>query len=142
MRPRIDQKRGLLPRRANKRSDTLKFMRKTVALFMLISMLAQAAMAGQLSMHGSAASLAHAALHWNAEAHHHHHDDGAFHQDGSDESIQHVQADGCLNAASLPARFHSHGLAVVPSAASDLDAGPAPPVPFLEGLKRPPRPAA
>lgn len=116
-------------------------MRQALALFVLISMLAQAAMAGQLSMHGSAASLAHAALHWNEEAHHHH-DDGSLHQDVSDESIQHIQSDGWLSAASLPACHLCHGLALPPFTEHDLTSGPAPPAPYLEGLKRPPRPTA
>lgn len=118
-------------------------MRKAFALFVLISLFGQAAMAGQVATHDHAKTLTHAAMHWNEQAHHHHNDgDGSFHQDNSDESIQHIQVDGWLSAASLPARDLSPDLAVTPSAAHDPSPGPAPPVPFLEGLKRPPRPAA
>lgn len=113
-------------------------MRKALALFVLLSMFSQAAMAGRVSLHDHAEGFTHLAMHWEKQTHHHH-DDESFHQDDSDQSIQHIQADGWLNAASLPARDLSHGLAVVPSAAHDLNPGPAPPVPFLEGLKRPPR---
>ncbi len=118
-------------------------MRKALALFVLLSMFSQAAMAGRVALldHAETLSpepLSHMALHWEKQTHHHH-DDESFHQDDSDQSIQHILADGWLNAASLPARDLSHGLAGVPSAAHDLNPGPAPPVPFLEGLKRPPR---
>ncbi|NUZ08481.1 hypothetical protein [Piscinibacter koreensis] len=86
----------------------------------------------------------HAMAHWSAAAHHHDdaHDqesDG-FHQDDSDESIQHaVQSDAYLSAvAVLPAAIQL-GAAVRMSAAQPAFRGHPCSSPFLEGPRRPPR---
>ncbi len=80
---------------------------------------------------------AHVVLHWQEQPHHHH-DDGSVSQDDSDESIQHVVADGCPGgAAVLPASV----VLFIPTAVERpfSGGGPAPPWPYLDGLKRPPR---
>ena len=80
----------------------------------------------------------HAFLHLTEQAHHHH-DDGV-HLDESSESTQHMQAEGLIGTAGLlPTDYHF--LATTPP----LDplpafAGSLSPTPFLEGLKRPPKP--
>jgi hypothetical protein len=95
------------------------------------------AMAGNGVLYHAAAGLAHALLHWE-KAGHHHHDDGAVHEDHSDESRNHVVADGALGVVGLAA---VHPLL----AAYPLDYSPvaiavaARAAPFLEGPTRPPR---
>jgi hypothetical protein len=70
---------------------------------------------------------------------HHHHDDGTLHQDGSDESVQHVYADSYANGAGvMPAHSASlfDDLCAVAQFSNSATAH-APPV--LEGPRRPPR---
>jgi hypothetical protein len=69
---------------------------------------------------------------------HHHHDDGSVSQDDSDESVQHVVADGCLGGAAVMLASAS---LFTPSAMDRpfLANEPAPPWPYLDGLRRPPR---
>ncbi|MFH1814247.1 MAG: hypothetical protein ABIF28_08795 [Pseudomonadota bacterium] len=80
----------------------------------------------------------HAFLHLTEQAHHHHED--GIHFDDSSESVQHMQADGLIGTAG-PLPSPCNFLATTPP----LDPLPAVaasrvPEPFLEGLKRPPRP--
>lgn len=86
---------------------------------------------------GVAGDFEHAVLHWTDSAHHHH-GDGAYHQDASGESTQHVTADHSAGSATPPCGERPPALAV--------DAGPARthvsssgPPPVLEGPLRPPR---
>jgi hypothetical protein len=95
------------------------------------------AIAGQATAFGTTEETSHALLHWQEEKHHHH-EDGTVTQDDSDESLQHVAADGCLSVHAIwttlsltfaPTQgFH-------PSMAIEV-AVPAPPP---DGLRRPPR---
>lgn len=77
-------------------------MRRRLALvLLLLSAFCQAfAIAGQATAFAEAETVAHAFLHWQGEAHHHD-DDGSVAQDDSDESVQHVVADGCLGASAI-----------------------------------------
>ena len=86
--------------------------------------------------HGEGA--AHAVMHFENEPHHHH-DDDTLHQDGSDESVQHVYADGCANSAGV---MPTHAAALfneLRAVAQFCNSATAPPPPVLEGPRRPPR---
>jgi hypothetical protein len=81
--------------------------------------------------------LAHAVLHLEQSSHHHH-DDGSVHEDDSDQSKRHVQADSALGEVALPL-FH-----VTPDRApvhrARLPLGSTEPADFyLSGTTRPPR---
>jgi hypothetical protein len=82
----------------------------------------------------------HAIAHWAGEAHHHDGHDEGFHQDDSQESIQHaVHSDAHLNAVAVLPMAVSWAVAAVKTAApDDLEAG-GHSCPFLEGPRRPPR---
>ncbi|PZP64513.1 MAG: hypothetical protein DI604_26840 [Delftia acidovorans] len=72
----------------------------TLAL-MLFSILWQSlALGGQAAAFTHAHGVAHMAMHSLSEAHHHH-DDGSVAQDDSDESRQHVVADGGVSSPFL-----------------------------------------
>ncbi len=80
-------------------------MRKAPTIFVLVFSLLwhtfAMATGGWAYVHGE--GMEHAAMHLDNEPHHHH-DDGSYHHDDSDESLKHVYADGCMNAAGvLPA---------------------------------------
>jgi hypothetical protein len=94
-------------------------------------------MAGSGFIYHSGEGIAHALMHWQNTGHHHH-DDGSVHQDHSDESGSHVQADGALGAFALPAAdsvlaFHGFESSAAPAVVQARAA------PFLEGPTRPPR---
>jgi len=112
--------------------------RRLALLLLLISAFWQTlAIGGYAQALGGIEQAAHAVLHWQEQPHHHH-DDGSVSQDDSDESVQHVVADGCLSgAAVMPASMSLF----VPSAMDRPFVGnePAPPWPYLDGLRRPPR---
>lgn len=115
-------------------------MRKAPTIFLLVlSLLWHGfALAGGGAVHAGGKSFAHSVMHLENTPHHHH-DDGTVHHDGSDESLQHVHADGCANATGL-----LPGCAALPAHAAlvrDLfvSAPRAHDAPFLEGLRRPPR---
>lgn len=86
---------------------------------------------------GAAGNFEHAVLHWTESAHHHH-GDGAYHQDASGESTQHVAADHSSGSATLPPEERSHALEVVSGSALTHVSFSGPP-PVLEGPLRPPR---
>lgn len=95
------------------------------------------AIAGQASAFAKQEDVAHAMLHWQDQAHHHH-DDGTLAQDDSDESVQHVVADGCLGSTAIwNSAFFSFAPAETahPSAVDEM----ARPWPPLDRLRRPPR---
>lgn len=118
---------------------TLQPMQRLVVLFaIVVAMLWQSA---ALARGGAAvdaqADAAHAALHWQGDAHHHH-DDGSIAIDDSEESARHLMADQTSTTALLP---------LVTAALPRLhDSAPRPgsvrasPHPFLDGPLRPPRP--
>ena len=114
-------------------------MRRLVLVFCLIAglVIQGFALAGQLSAFAQGGAL-HAALHLEKVAHHHDHH-GSIHKDGSKKSLNHVQADCCLQlAAVLPEG--APVMPVVPMDRSRADGGTdGHDSPFLEGLKRPPR---
>lgn len=88
--------------------------------------------------HAGAADLGHATLHWEGALHHHPDDSGTYHQDDSEESVQHVLSDMGANA---PALLHTqlvpHFSERPPSPAVTSDsAGPAL---YLDCPRRPPR---
>ncbi len=95
------------------------------------------AWAHQLVKVHAGSDLAHAKMHWDAEAHHHH-EDGSLHQDDSDASLDHLNAEA---ASSLPGLASADLFALptgAPVAAVAYLSSP-PPSPTLESLRRPPR---
>lgn len=82
----------------------------------------------------------HAIAHWSGEAHHHDGHDEGFHQDGSEESIQHaVHSDAHLNAVAVLTLGMGWALSAASSAApGEFERGGLS-SPFLEGPRRPPR---
>jgi hypothetical protein len=86
---------------------------------------------------GASGNFEHAVMHW-IESAHHHHGDGAYHQDTSGESTQHVVADHSAGSATPPSGERPHALEVVtgPALAHVSSSGPPP---VLEGPLRPPR---
>lgn len=115
-------------------------MRRLLALFLLFFTLFQAAATsaqGIVFDSGLAQDLAHTVMHWEGTAHHHD-DQGAYHQDDSDESAQHILADAALGAtALLQAVLPLFSAERMPSPVATIAA--AGPPPFLDGLIRPPR---
>jgi hypothetical protein len=115
--------------------------RSAVLLAVLFAMLWQSVV---LARPGSTinplADLAHAALHWQQEAHHHH-EDGSLQRDDSPASTLHVLSDHhTVTTALLPTVAHH-----VPAGASGPPGGlhgARVPAPFLDGLLRPPRAGA
>jgi hypothetical protein len=95
--------------------------------------------AGGLALH-SADGVAHAALHWH-DVGHHHHDDGSVHEEQSEESRAHLQADSALLVVALPSAPQAaaaHPLSPQPARAGACFLAAS----FLAGLTRPPRLAA
>jgi hypothetical protein len=118
-------------------------MRKAPTIFLLVISLLWHTFAmthvGLQYDHGDGA--AHVALHLEKEPHHHH-DDGTFHQDDSDESVQHVYADACASTAGF-VPTHSPTIARDGCAVAGASAAPtAHDSPILEGPRRPPRTSA
>src|SRR4051794_18551328 len=119
-------------------------MRRWIALLLVMVLLPWQVLGwASISLsHGSDES--HAVAHWAGEAHHHHdahdHDADGFHEDDSEESIQHiVQTDAYLTpVAALPGSVKVTPGMFVEVAPPALHAQPCSP-PFLEGLRRPPR---
>ncbi|WP_296560215.1 hypothetical protein [Pigmentiphaga sp.] len=115
-------------------------MRRLVAIFLLFFISCQTfatAAQGMTFGHADAEEQAHTLLHWEGAAHHHD-DHGAYHQDDSEESVQHILADAGLNAtALLQAAFPLFAAERMPSPAEAPEA--AGPPPYLGGLIRPPR---
>lgn len=115
-------------------------MRKAPTVFLLvISLLWHTfAMARAELQYDDGDGVAHVVLHLEKEPHHHH-DDGTFHQDDSDESVKHVYADGCANAAGI---VPTHSPSVLQEGCASAHASPARAAhesPILEGPRRPPR---
>jgi hypothetical protein len=90
------------------------------------------------SMASAAEEDGHAAAHLAGEAHHHH-DDGSFHADDSDESVQHLHSTDFTTGAALIVGDVTLPVLPTCSPAPPSWAEAPPPVPFLEGLRRPPR---
>jgi hypothetical protein len=114
-------------------------MRHRIALLLLLicAFWQSLAIGGYAQALGDVEEAAHAVLHWQEQPHHHH-DDGSVSQDDSDESARHVVADGCLGGAAIM----SAGVPLfIPTAMDRPVFGhePAPPWPYLDGLRRPPR---
>ncbi len=97
------------------------------------------AWAGQGLIGHLTGGLAHAVLHLDREAHHHH-DDGSFHEEQSEQSLRHLQAEGVPGAVALVA-----GRVILPAGAAHVSvlphASPEAPPPVLDGPTRPPRTA-
>jgi hypothetical protein len=112
--------------------------RRFAIVLLLLSVFWQAfAIAGQATAFADAQEIAHAMLHWQEEAHHHH-DDGSVALDDSDESLQHVVADGCLGSSAVWASTSftfASAVGTRPLIANELPR----PGPHLDGLRRPPR---
>lgn len=114
-------------------------MRRKFALaLMLFSILWQSlAFGGQAAAFADVHEIEHMAMHSLGEAHHHH-DDGSVVQDDSDESRQHVVADG---GVSSPFLWAVTSFTLIPTDSARpamMDERPLPP-PLLGGLRRPPR---
>lgn len=115
-------------------------MRKASAVFLLVISLVwhSFATADPLAVYDHGEGSAHAAMHLDNEPHHHH-DDGTVQQDGSEESVQHVYADGCANSAGV---MPTHSAALfndLRAVAQSCNSATAHPPPVLEGPRRPPR---
>ena len=112
--------------------------RKFALALMLFFILWQPlAFGGQAAAFADVHEIGHMAMHSLSEAHHHH-DDGSIVQDDSDESLQHVVADG---GVSSPLLWAITSFTLIPTDAarpSMMDERPLPP-PLLDGLRRPPR---
>ena len=114
-------------------------MRRFILLaILLISVLHQSVASAShgLGAH-SGHDLAHAALHLEGEPHHHE-ADGSLHQDNSDESLSHLNAEAASNFPAVASTI----VFVVPlnaPAAAAAFLAPAPPSATLETPKRPPR---
>lgn len=116
-------------------------MRRLVLVVCLIAGLCLQgfALAGQMAALAKAGDARHAAMHVDYVAHHHEHD-GSIHKDGSGKSLEHVQADCCVQLASVLPTFASAIPDVPVDQSSPADAcADGHSSPFLEGLKRPPR---
>jgi len=114
-------------------------MRRRLALvLLLLSAFWQAfAIAGHTTALADAQDMAHAMLHWQEEAHHHH-DDGSVALDDSEESMQHVVADGCIGHTAV---WSATSFTFAPAASPrPLVANELPrPGPHPDGLRRPPK---
>lgn len=114
-------------------------MRRGFGLFLLLlSLLLQSVvMAGGRASTVPGEDLAHAALHWQDEAHHHH-EDGSYHFEDSAEALAHVQSDCVTHLSALLGPDLSMGIALAadtPPSAYTLHLPTPPPQP----LRRPPR---
>ena len=114
-------------------------MRRTfVHLFLLLCICWQAlAVAGQLPLEASHEEMEHAVLHWSGQGHHHD-DEGALHQDDSDQSAQHIVADGVVTSPAMWAEAQfcfATPVRTTPSASDEA----IPLHPFVDKLRRPPR---
>ncbi len=95
------------------------------------------ASAGGGMMAHAGEGLAHAVLHWEKDAHHHHHD-GSFHEEDSEQSRTHLNADCALCVAALLASPVASLPSAVPARAESF-AFPEVAPPVLGGPRRPPR---
>ncbi len=84
-----------------------------------------------------AEEVAHVAMHSLSDAHHHH-DDGSVVQDDSDESWQHVVADGGVSSPFLQAATQFTLIPIDPARPPMMNERLLPP-PVLDGLRKPPR---
>lgn len=114
-------------------------MRRTATVFILLfAMLWQSGAMGRPGSTVNAwADLEHATLHW-LESAHHHHEDGSYHQDDSQESVQHAVTDH-VNASLALAGSPSPDFMPSGSDAPDGLHAQRVPDPALDGLLRPPR---
>lgn len=109
-----------------------------VLVFLVMSAFWQViAIAGQATAFGNKEEAAHALLHWQEE-NHHHDADGSVTQDDSDESLQHVVADGCLGSIAVWATA-SFGFEPASALRPSTRIDRALPTPPPDGLRRPPR---
>ncbi|VWX62904.1 conserved exported hypothetical protein [Burkholderiales bacterium 8X] len=112
--------------------------RSFVLVLLMISAFWQViAMAGHSTAFSSTNEAAHALLHWH-ETNHHHGDDGTVTEDDSDESRQHVVADGCLGSLALSTTA-SFSFAPAGRFRPDSRIATVLPAPPPDGLRRPPR---
>jgi len=114
--------------------------RRLSTFFLMLCMCWQSlayAGAGVLVAEGEA--LAHAVMHFEDHAHHHDGHGGALHQDESSDSMQHAMDDGCVCAPALLADLVMLLPVVRPDAPME-SLFSDPPLPFLRGLERPPKP--
>ncbi len=116
--------------------------RLTTFLLMLCMCWQALAYAGSAVVLADADEVAHAAMHFEGEAHHHDDDDGLedgdIHQDDSLASALHLMDDACVFAPALIPVVHLPLPRLQPDMPVASTATAAPP-PFLDGLERPPR---
>ena len=112
-------------------------LRKFVALMVMLSVFWQSAsFAGAVVAIEDARASAHAVLHWQ-DSDHHHHEDGSLHHDDSAGTIQHMHAESGANSSGVvTAGWNDIVLACTVSPTATL-ALPYP-LPFIQGLPRPP----
>jgi hypothetical protein len=112
--------------------------RSFLTLLVVASILFQSmASAGQGLVEHISQGLDHAVMHWEKTAHHHH-DDDSFHQDQSDQSSRHLQADNALTVVALPSFAFQETRVAVPILVNASTASVTP-APVLDGPTRPPR---
>jgi hypothetical protein len=116
-------------------------MRRSIAIILLIALLPwQAVGWAATAISENASGALHVIAHWSGEAHHHDGHDEGFHQDDSEESIQHaVHSDAHLNAVALLPLTMSWAMPAADRAAPENFKPGGHPGPYLEGPRRPPR---
>lgn len=116
-------------------------MRRLLAVLLCLSFFCQAfATARDVGAfnHDAAFQVAHAEMHLEGAAHHHD-EHGVMQEDDSPESLQHMLAEAGPGAAAL-LHLPQRSLPVDRSPAPAITAEPVGPPPYLDGLRRPPRP--
>lgn len=112
--------------------------RLLLALLVVASVLFQSlAAAGQGVMAHAVEGLENVLMHAENTPHHHD-DDGALHEDDSEQSARHLQADNALSLVALPSLAASAPQQATPPAIVSDQLLEAPP-PVLDGPTRPPR---
>lgn len=113
--------------------------RRLITFFLMLCLCWQSlAYAGAGVLVAEGEELTHAVMHFEGHAHHHDGHSGAFHQDGSPDSMQHGMDDACVYAPALLADLVLP-LLVVGADAPMESLSSDPPLPFLLGLERPPK---
>lgn len=122
------------------RYTTGRMRRFSVLIFVIVSLLWQAAaIAIPVGLVGDEDAATHAMLHWHESGHHHHDgDDADFHEDDSADSQQHTLLDDALSS---PALYSTHAPSVdgLGSAAPPVLDDQLAPTPYADKRRRPPR---
>ncbi|MCD6671789.1 MAG: hypothetical protein LT106_02955 [Burkholderiaceae bacterium] len=131
---------ALLPVADDNRYTTGRMRRFPVLVYVIVSLLWQAAaIAVPMGLVGDEDAATHAVLHWQESGHHHHDgDDSGFHEDDSSDSRQHTVLDDGLSSPALystPAPSVESRGSAAPAVLDD----PLAPPPYVDKRRRPPR---